>query len=124
MGQNVAFNPLLDVAANIVLPVSGKATHKFGRAQRVPVPIKCNYHPWESAFILPLDHPYLAITKADGTFQIPKLPVGPIEFQVWQERIGYLSTPAWEKGRFEMEIKPGTNDLGTVEIKPDAFVKA
>jgi hypothetical protein len=123
VGQNVAFSPVADTPANLVLAVDGKATHKFGRAQRVPVPIKCNYHPWESAYILPGENPYAAISATDGTFRIAKLPVGTLEFQVWHERPGYLATSNWAKGRFEMEIKAGENDLGTISLPPELLVK-
>ncbi len=123
VAQNVAFHALADVQANEVIPVDGDATFKFNRAQRVPVPIKCNYHPWESAYILPLDHPYAAVTAADGTFRIPNLPAGELEFQFWHEKIGYLSTDAWEKGRLKMTVKPGVNDLGTVAIDPKVLEK-
>ncbi len=123
VAQNVAFTPLLDSPANVVIPVDGDATWKFRRAQRIPVPIACNYHPWESAYILPLDHPYCGISAADGTFKIPKLPVGDLEFQVWHERMGYVATDDWKKGRFEMTVKPGTNDLGSIKLAPGMFEK-
>lgn len=124
VAQNVAFSPLGDAPANIVLPVKGEATWTFKRKQTIPVPIACNYHPWESAYILPSDNPYFAITAADGTFTIPKLPVGEkLEFQVWQERVGYLNTDDWKKGRFKMKIEPGTNDLGTIKLPAAMFEK-
>jgi hypothetical protein len=123
VAQNVAFSPLGDVPANIVLPVGGDATWKFNRAQTIPVPIACNYHPWESAFVLPRENPYVAITAADGTFTLPKLPAGKLELQFWHERLGYLDTPQWPKGRLEMTIKPGVNDLGTVKLAPKLFEK-
>ena len=123
VAQNVAFSPLGDVPANIVLPVDGNATHKFARKQSIPVPIACNYHPWESAYILPRDNPYVAITKLDGTFTIPKLPAGELEFQVWHEKAGYLETPDWKRGRFELAVKPGTNDLGTIKLAPSLLEK-
>ena len=123
VAQNVAFSPLGDVPANIVLPVGSDATWKFRRGQMVPVPIACNYHPWESAHLLPRDNPYVAITAADGTFKIPKLPVGELEFQVWQERIGYLAIDQWPKGRFKLTVTPGTNDLGTIKLNPSLFEK-
>ena len=116
VAQNVAFNPLLDKPANIVIPVDGNATWSFKRAQRVPVPIACNYHPWESAYILPLAHPYVAITGEDGSFTIPKLPTGELEFQIWHERVGYLDTKDWPKGRMKTTIQAGTNDLGTIKL--------
>jgi hypothetical protein len=127
IAQNVAFSPLGDTPANIVLAAvkdtkdakpdsNTSATWKFHRAQIIPVPIACNYHPWESAFVLPRENPYATVTAADGTFRLAKLPAGKLEFQVWHERIGYLDTPEWPKGRFEMEIKPGVNDLGAIKI--------
>lgn len=127
IAQNIDFRPLGDLPANIILsPAPGKnvdATWKFNKSQIVPVPIACNYHPWESAFILPRDNPYVAISALDGTFRIAKLPVGKIEFQAWHERTGYLDTPRWPRGRFEMEIRAGVNDLGTIKLAPAKFEK-
>ncbi len=124
VAQNVAYSPLGDVPANILLPVDGTATRKFRRKQNIPILIVCNYHPWESAYILPREHPYVAISALDGTFKIPKLPVGDLDFQVWHERVEYLDTPTWKKGRFTMKIKPGINDLGTIKLDPAWLVKA
>lgn len=128
VAQNVAFSPLGDARANLVLgspPAKGcKATWSFRRQQNLPVPIACNYHPWESAFILPRGNPYVATTGTDGTFRIAKLPVGKkLEFQVWQERVGRVQTGAWKKGRFKLTIKPGTNDLGTIQLPAALFEK-
>jgi len=129
IADNVAFSPLGDRPANVILPAAPNpdeftsATWTFRRKQNIPVPILCNYHPWESAYILARDNPYVAISAMDGTFKIPKLPVGELEFQVWHERVGYLDTPDWSKGRFKMTIKPGTNDLGTIKLAPSMFEK-
>jgi hypothetical protein len=127
VSQNVAFVPIGDVAANIVLPAPPtkgfEVTWKFKRKQRIPVQIDCNYHPWERAYVLPLDSPYVDITKMDGTFRIAKLPVGKLEFQFWKEKIGYLDTPQWKKGRVKMTIKPGVNDLGTIKLDPALLVE-
>jgi hypothetical protein len=127
IAQNVAFSPLGDVPANIILtpaPSEGdKAVWTFRRKQNIPVPIKCNYHPWESAYVLPRDNPYAAVSAMDGTFRIPRLPAGTLEFQVWHEKVGYLDAPGWPKGRREITIKPGVNDLGTITLAPPIFEK-
>lgn len=127
VAQNVAFSPLGDVPANIILPPppdpAAEATWRFRRSQSIPVKILCNYHPWESAYILPKDHPYVAVTDMDGRFRIPKLPVDELEFQLWHERIGYLDTPQWPKGRFQISVRPGVNNLGTIELDPSIFEK-
>jgi hypothetical protein len=73
-------------------------------------------------YILPRNNPYAAVSKEDGTFKIEKLPVGELEFQVWQERMGYVdlpsAKPAMPKGRFKITIKPGANDLGVIKVDP------
>jgi len=123
VAQNVAFTPLGDTPANIVLPVGGDASHQFGRKQNLPVPIACNYHPWESAYILPRDNPYFDLSQADGTFRIAKVPLGMLEFQAWHERVGYLDAPQWPKGRFTVTVRAGINDLGTLKLNPLLLVK-
>jgi hypothetical protein len=123
IAQNVAFSPLGDVPANIVLPVRGKATYKFSRKQSAPVPIACNYHPWERAYVLPRDNPYVALSAADGTFSMAKAPVGEWEFQAWHEKPGQLDLPDWPKGRFRFTVRPGVNDLGTIKIAPARLEK-
>ena len=123
VAQNIAFEPLGDAPCNVVLPVGGDATYRFSRKQNLPVPMRCNYHPWESGHILPRDNPYVDISAKDGTFRIAKLPVGPLEFQAWQERVGFLTAPAWPKGRFQFTIKPGVNDLGTIKFSAAMFEK-
>ncbi len=121
--QNVAFSPPGDAPANIVMPVGGKASYKFSRRQSAPIHIACNYHPWESAYILPRDNPYMAISAADGSFRIEKLPVGTWEFQTWQEQVGGLERPGWPKGRFSAAIQPGRNDLGAIQLDPSPWGK-
>ena len=123
VAQNVAFTPLGDTQANIVLAVDADATHKFTRKQNAPVHIACNYHPWESGWILPRDNPYMTVSKKDGTFEIAKLPVGEWEFQAWHERTENLERPEWPKGRFQVSVKPGINDLGTIKLPPKMFEK-
>ena len=123
VAQNIAISPPGDAPVNVVIGVGKDATWKFGRKQPVPQPIACNYHPWESGYVLPRDDPYAAVSAKDGAFRIAKLPVGKIEFQVWHERVGYLDTPDWPKGRFEMTLKPGSNDLGTIKLDPAKFEK-
>jgi hypothetical protein len=127
IGQTVAFAPLGDAPANIVLAAAPgenvEARWKFRRRQNVPVAIHCNYHSWEIAYVLPLDHPYVDISAADGKFCIAKLPVGRWEFQAWHEKPQRLDMPKWPKGRFTVTIKPGTNDLGTIKITPAMLEK-
>jgi len=128
IAQNVAFSPLGDLPANIVLPPApnpnDSATWTFRRGQSRPVPIACNYHPWESAYVLPRDNPYVAISNMHGAFQIRSLPPGELEFQLWHERTGELETPQWPRGRLTVKVQPGMNDLGTIRLPPELFAQS
>ena len=46
----------------------------FGKPERFAV--KCDVHPWMTAHVYVLDHPFFAVTGGDGTFEIDSLPAG------------------------------------------------
>jgi polysaccharide lyase family 4-like protein len=50
--------------------------------------IKCDVHPWMSAYAGVFDHPFFSVTKTDGKFTISDLPAGTYEIDAWHERLG------------------------------------
>jgi plastocyanin len=54
----------------------------------IMIRVKCNIHSWMHAFIGVLDHPYFAVSKDDGSFEIQNLPPGTYTIAVWQEKLG------------------------------------
>lgn len=60
---------------------------KFSRPE-IMIPVKCNIHRWMRAFIGVVDHPYFAVSGADGSFTIANLPPGTYTIGVWQEKLG------------------------------------
>ena len=50
--------------------------------------VKCDVHPWMSAWIAVFDHPYFSVTGDDGTFTIKGLPDGNYTLQAWHEKYG------------------------------------
>jgi plastocyanin len=54
----------------------------------VMIRVKCNIHSWMHAFIGVVDHPYYAVTGADGNFKIDNLPPGNYVLEAWQETLG------------------------------------
>lgn len=125
IGHNSNVQPLGDQGANPLIAAGTDAKHKFNKKQLLPVPVSCNIHPWMKAYVLPRDNPYTAVSDQDGNFTIKDLPAGEkLEFQVWQEKAGYLEAKSdWKKGRFEMTLKPGENNLGAIKVKPALFEK-
>lgn len=50
--------------------------------------VKCDLHPWMSAWVRVFNHPYFAVTSADGTFAIRQLPSGRYRLKAWHELLG------------------------------------
>lgn len=84
--RNMGFNFI--VAPNTAAGNGIKIPMKIGES--VPMKVGCDIHPWMSGWWVVVDHPYAAVTAADGTFSIKGLPAGEHEFRVWQEKVGYL----------------------------------
>jgi hypothetical protein len=92
-----------------------------------------------SAYWMVTDHPYVAVTDADGRFRIENLPAGKHQFVVWQEKAGYVagfvedtdavsrvlpSDPKRPVQMIEVTIVDGeTTTIGPVMVAADAFQK-
>ena len=66
--------------------------------------LKCDVHPWMRSFIVTTDNPFYAVSGADGSFNIGKVPDGKYKVVAWHARYGQKE--------------------GTVEIKGGAAVEA
>ncbi len=66
---------------------TGVLNFKYRRAETVPLAVTCDYHAWMKAWHLPVDHPYAAVTDAEGRFSIADLPAGSHSFSVWHESV-------------------------------------
>ena len=88
-----------------------------------PVNVKCDIHPWMSAWWMVADHPYVAVTDADGKFRIENLPEGTHVFRVWHERPGYLETEVFSRD-LEITVESGeVTELEPIEVSADIFFK-
>lgn len=90
--HNMQTFPIRNVATNFVLPAAPAPAERvtLPKAEVMPFKVKCGFYPWMRAYWLVLDHPYAAITGADGRFTIRNLHAGRHELRVWHERAGYL----------------------------------
>ena len=50
--------------------------------------IICELHPWAKAWILVVDHPYVATTETNGTFSIDGIPAGTYHVKAWHPLLG------------------------------------
>ena len=54
----------------------------------IGVSFRCDVHGWMRAYANVVTHPFFAVTKDDGAFEIKGLPPGTYTLGVWHERLG------------------------------------
>lgn len=54
--------------------------------------LKCDVHTWMVAFVGVVNHPYFAVTSADGAFAIHDIPEGTYEVRAWHEQLGTIAS--------------------------------
>jgi hypothetical protein len=96
----------------LLLPVGRWFVDRVGRFRRslawfdqpeVMVPFKCDGHPWMSAYAGIVPHPFYAVSAADGTFEIPRLPAGTYTLEVWHEELGVRTAEVTVDGSGDAE---------------------
>lgn len=124
-GDAVAHNthtyPLKNAGTNVLIaPTTAKGSGQkiaIKAAEILPFKVACDFHPWMTAYWLAVDHPYAAITDADGKFTVPNLPAGDHEFRIWHEKVGYINR------KYTVKVKAGDNPQKPVEVSGDALKK-
>jgi len=93
IAHNTHTNPLRSTPFNQVVKPEDRVGIPlvYDKTERLPVKVVCDLHSWMTAYHLVLDHPFGAVTDADGKFEIKNLPAGKHTFVIWQERAGYLN---------------------------------
>jgi plastocyanin len=113
VAHNVVINGLNN-SHNVQL-APGKSHNFTLTLERNALAIQCGIHPWMRGYAWTFDHPYYAVTDADGKFEIKLAPAGKQNLVIWHEATGYLEG---KKGR-AVDVKPGdATDLGKITIKP------
>jgi plastocyanin len=91
---------------NQAMPMKGmKLTKKFDKVETFRV--KCEVHPWMSAYIGVFNHPFHAVTGDDGSFTLKGLPAGEYTVEAWHEKYGTQT----------MKVAVGAADTKSVEFK-------
>ena len=91
---NVNFHshPLRGIPFNMLGPPNAEfeADLRSPQSENLPYRVLNDIHPWMQSWIMALDHPFVALTNAEGRFEVAGLPPGNYEFRLWHERGGYL----------------------------------
>jgi plastocyanin len=108
-------NPVKNPGGNKIIPPGKDEKISNLKADKRPITVSCNIHPWMKGWIRVYDHPYFAVTDKDGKFEIKGAPVG--KYKIW-----YWSDTGWKGGAAgangeDVTIKAGGTDLDKVNWK-------
>ena len=130
VGHNTKASLVANGQFNVTIAAGQETKTPLNRAENLPLPVNCNIHPWMQGHVLVQDHPYMAATGEDGSFEIKNIPAGKHEFQFWHEAAGYLKAIKYKggvanrQGRADLTIAAGkTLDLGDIKV-PANLLKA
>jgi uncharacterized membrane protein/plastocyanin len=73
---------------NDIMPTADMRLVKTFDKPEVAVHLKCDIHPWMSAYVGVFAHPYFAITEENGEFELRNVPPGDYTLQAWHEVLG------------------------------------
>jgi plastocyanin len=86
--HNIHTLPKINPAFNRGQPATVKEmTTTFAKPETL-FQIKCDVHPWMSAYMAVFTHPFYSVTSTDGKFTISGLDAGTYEITAWHERLG------------------------------------
>ncbi|GAA5506571.1 methylamine utilization protein [Novipirellula caenicola] len=128
VGHNANLPFFKNPAQNFLIPPGQEKSVVLEDTEPAPIPVECNIHPWMRAYVVVLEHPYVAKSDENGDLVIKDLPEGEeLTFRVFHEagKIDDVTIDGkaekWSRSRFEVTIEPGVNDLGTVVVPADAL---
>ena len=83
--HNVHALPQVNQEFNIAMPAERKeAEHQFDQAEGM-FHVKCDVHPWMTAYVGVQKNPFFAVSGTDGKFSIANLPAGTYTLEAWYE---------------------------------------
>jgi plastocyanin len=90
--HNVHGTPHASSPWNFAMGVKGSERTIRLEKPEVMVSVRCDLHPWMQAWVGALDHPYFAVTGADGRFRLTDVPPGDYVVAAWHEALGTRET--------------------------------
>jgi len=85
--HNIKAQPTNNRPFNISQPTNMTSNQTFNQPE-VMVPVQCDVHGWMNMYIGVTNHPYFAVSAADGTFTIANVPPGTYTIETWHEQYG------------------------------------
>jgi len=105
--HNIHAMPTKSREFNVGQPNQGMETLRTFAEPEIMVHLKCDVHPWMSAYVGVMSNPFYSVTGDDGTYSLNGLPAGTYEIVAWQEKYGEQT----------QQVKVGDGEAKTVDFK-------
>jgi plastocyanin len=99
---------------NSTIPPGGSTEFKTQGPERTPGQVVCDIHSWMTSWWMVLDNPYIAVTDANGNYEIKNVPAGTQKYVVWQEAFGFVTPSSGQ----EITIKPNEANVADFTLDP------
>lgn len=109
-------HPDSNPGGNVLLPAAAMKNIDNLVADRFPVQIECNIHPWMRGWLRVYSHPYYAVTDDNGAFEFKNAPAGQYRIMVWHGSAGWRGGVKGAKGDPIQIPADGTLDLGELKF--------
>lgn len=88
--HNIHAVPKSNKEFNVGMPNQGMRITKTFKKDEEAILIKCDVHTWMKSYCFSMEHPYFAVTNAEGKFRIDTsdLPDGEYGVKMWHESLG------------------------------------
>lgn len=86
--HNVHSFPKSNTGFNMGMATKGASIEKKFTKPELSIKFKCDVHGWMTAWVHVVDHPYFAVTDANGAFSIKGLPAGEYTVEAVHEKLG------------------------------------
>ncbi|HEY3789471.1 MAG TPA: RNA polymerase sigma factor [Urbifossiella sp.] len=104
---------------NVLIPAMTGSTKSPGSLETAIMPdvFSSSIYPWMRGFVWAFDHPYSAVTDAEGKFRIANAPVGTWRLMMWHEEFGYC------EGRLHgIPVNITDGPMGTMNLGSREFI--
>ena len=83
---------------NIAQPVQGQTNDVKLEQENGMLHVKCDVHRWMTEYVGVVEHPYFAVSDANGAFTIRGVPPGDHTVVAWHEKLGSIEQKVGVKG--------------------------
>jgi uncharacterized membrane protein/plastocyanin len=86
--HNVRSVTTLNQRFNVAMPKKDQRETKIFLKPEIFLQTKCSVHPWMTAYVAVMDHPFYDVSDEKGEFEIKDLPAGTYTIEAWHETLG------------------------------------